>query len=188
MVLRDILSEDACRGMPPERTAMNRTPPPRAVSTSGDQSQRRRHAPVGPGVRQNGVEGPGVWLGGAAFPCAGRCKPPQIYSGGTATVGQLLAVIRGAERHRDLLVAEAVDGLEASLNRKLGGVSRAERGPPGLNRLWQTDIAAARATVDRHEIVSNGFGGQVQLSRRGLAMRCEAGHDIEDDTVHIESH
>jgi hypothetical protein len=28
----------ACRGMPPERTAMNRTPPPRAVSTSGYQS------------------------------------------------------------------------------------------------------------------------------------------------------
>ena len=105
-------------------------------------------------------------------------------------IGECLAIIRGAERHGDLLAAEPVDGFEAPLNRWVGvhtfdgtetfhkvpTIMWAERWPPGLNRLREIGIALARATVDRRQIGSNGFYREVELPCRGLQMRCEIGH------------
>jgi hypothetical protein len=152
--------------------------------------------------QEDGMKGFGISLGVAALPRTGRGTPPRIHTRRLPPVGQHRAVIRGAECHQNLLASEPVDSLEASWNWWIGvlafegaeafdelpSVALAKHWPPHLNRLRETGKAVARAAVDGCEILSNGRGGQVQLSRRGFEMSFEIGHEIQDDAVDIEHH
>lgn len=73
---------------------------------------------------KNGVEGFWVGLGVAALPHADRRTPPRIYTGNTEPMSEHRAIICGAQRHRDLLATESMDGLKAPLHWGIGGGAR----------------------------------------------------------------
>ncbi len=191
-MLRDAAGEDGDEPHPPAAGGIDiRIPIP---DVEGVRTWDRKRS-------KNGLKRLGVRLRMSVFPCASRRKPLGIHADGTEAIGERLAIIRGTERHRDLVAAEPLDGLQASLDcgigvlalngveacHKLLLVSLAERWPPGLNRLCEVCIALALAAAYRREIVSNGLCGQVKLCRRGLEMRCEAGHEIQDNAVNVEN-
>jgi hypothetical protein len=86
----------ACRGIPPERTAMHRTSPPQAASTRVPIADVDHVYPRHWGRPEEGIEGFRIGLGVAALPCVGRGTPRQVHTRGMQPVGERRTVIRGA--------------------------------------------------------------------------------------------